>query len=376
MRNSYLIIISCIFTIALPYILLFIYTFYNFNNEFRSSFKSLEQLNFHEKYSDKIHHIRNPIILDWLWKEPKAEDLLFTEINSIKNKDIIVLFQGDSYMEQLPLSKNNISAKLVQKFNSQKKVGFVNAGTSSYSPSLMSLQLDILEKDFNILPNIVISYIDLTDLEDENCRYKNNKVFENGILKSVKSDNYSLYRTVYNYSKIYGLSRIFLSKKSKISKTFHLINFKFEYGLKKSGIRFYKKYISNLKSDKEKLRKCYGKEIVNYSLNDVRTKYFEQQVDEYLKKMQKKKHIEKIFLVTFPHKGDFNKLHINVADVIDSIVEKKKNILHINFSESLLKDRNFNHENIWAADQVHVNPENDANLFTKKILKELSEYLK
>ena len=76
----------------------------------------------------------------------------------------------------------------------------------------MSLQLDILEKDFNILPNIVISYIDLTDLEDENCRYKNNKVFENGILKSVKSDNYSLYRTVYNYSKIYGLSRIFLSK--------------------------------------------------------------------------------------------------------------------------------------------------------------------
>ena len=124
----------------------------------------------------------------------------------------------------------------------------------------MSLQLDILEKDFNILPNIVISYIDLTDLEDENCRYKNNKVFENGILKSVKSDNYSLYRTVYNYSKIYGLSRIFLSKKSKISKTFHLINFKFEYGLKKSGIRFYKKYISNLKSDKEKLRKCYGKD--------------------------------------------------------------------------------------------------------------------
>ena len=106
-------------------ILLFIYTFYNFNNEFRSSFKSLEQLNFHEKYSDKIHHIRNPIILDWLWKEPKAEDLLFTEINSIKNKDIIVLFQGDSYMEQLTLSKNNISAKDIfyQTYNPKKSIG-------------------------------------------------------------------------------------------------------------------------------------------------------------------------------------------------------------------------------------------------------------
>ena len=77
-------------------------------------------------------------------------------------------------------------------------------------------------------------------------------------------------------------------KNLKSQKTFHLINFKFEYGLKKSGIRFYKKYISDLKSDKEKLRKCYGKEILNYSLNDGRTKYFEKQVEEYLKKMRKK----------------------------------------------------------------------------------------
>ena len=35
-----------------------------------------------------------------------------------------------------------------------------------------------------------------------------------------------------------------------------LINFKFKYNLKKNGIRFYRKYISNLESDKEKLKKC------------------------------------------------------------------------------------------------------------------------
>jgi hypothetical protein len=278
-------------------------------------------------------------------------------------------------MEQLNNSKNNISTKLVQKFKSKKKVGFINAGISSYSPSLMSLQLDILEEDFKIFPNIIISYIDLTDLEDENCRYKNNKIYENGILKSVKSDNYSMYRTVFNYSRIYGLSRISLSDSSKILKTFQLINFKFKYGLKKSGIRFYRKYISNLESDKEKLKKCYGGEILKYLIHDEKTKYFTDQVKEYLTKMEQKKHIDKIFLVTFPHKGNFNKIHINVADVIDSIVQDKKNITHINFSKTLLNDKNFNYENIWATDQVHLNPENYANLFMKKILEELSKYL-
>ena len=376
MRNSYLVIISCLVSIAVIYMLLFIYTFFNFHNEFKSTFKSLENLNFHEKYSEKIHHIRNERLLDRLWKKPKVEDLLFTTINTLENKEVIVLFQGDSYMQQLTSSKDNISTKLVQKFKSKKKVGFINAGIASYSPSLMSLQLDILEEDFKIFPNIIISYIDLTDFEDENCRYKNNKIYENGILKSVKPESYSMYRTVFNYSRIYGLSKISLSDSSKISKTFQLINFKLKYGLKKSGIRFYRKYISNLESDKEKVKKCYGGEILEYLIHDEKTKYFADQVKEYLTKMEQKKHIDKIFLVTFPHKGNFNKiLKINVADIIDSIVQDKKNITHINFSKTLLNDKNFNYENIWATDQVHLNPENYANLFMKKILEELSKYL-
>ena len=376
MRNSYLVIISSLVSIAVIYMLLFIYTFFNFHNEFKLTFRSLENLNFHEKYSEKIHHIRNEMVLDMLWKKPKVEDLLFTTINTLENKEVIVLFQGDSYMEQLNNSKNNISTKLVQKFKSKKKVGFINAGIASYSPSLMSLQLDILEEDFKIFPNIIISYIDLTDLEDENCRYKNNKIYENGILKSVKPESYSMYRTVFNYSRIYGLSKISLSDSSKISKTFQLINFKLKYGLKKSGIRFYRKYISNLESDKEKVKKCYGGEILEYLIHDEKTKYFADQVKEYLTKMEQKKHIDKIFLVTFPHKGNFNKiLKINVADIIDSIVQDKKNITHINFSKTLLNDKNFNYENIWVTDQVHLNPENYANLFMKKILEELSKYL-
>ena len=56
-------------------------------------------------------------------------------------------------------------------------------------------------------------------------------------------------------------------------------------------------------------------------------------------------------------------------------MQDKKNITHINFSKTLLNDKNFNYENIWIEDQIHLNPENHANLFMKKILEELSKYL-
>ena len=58
-------------------------------------------------------------------------------------------------MEQLtsPVDGNFTSVELVKNFKSKKKVGFLNAGTGSYSPSIMSLQLDVLEKDFKIFPN-------------------------------------------------------------------------------------------------------------------------------------------------------------------------------------------------------------------------------
>ena len=124
MKNSYLIVISCLASIAVIYMVLFIYTFFNFHNEFKFTFKSLENLNFHEKYSQKIHHIRDEMVLDRLWKKPKVEDLLFTTINTLENKEVIVLIQGDSYMEQLTFpgaNKNHISVELVQKFKSKKK---------------------------------------------------------------------------------------------------------------------------------------------------------------------------------------------------------------------------------------------------------------
>ena len=383
MKNSHLVIVSCLVTIILVYIILFIYTFINFNNEFKYAFKSLENLNFHEKYSKKIHHLRAESVLNKLFKKAQVEDLLFSTINEISDKNIIVLFQGDSWMEQLAKGKY-FPADLILQFGNKKKVSFVNAGTSSYSPSLMNLQLDVLQEDFHIFPDIVIAYIDQTDIGDENCRYKNNKIYKNGILDSIQPETYLMYKNLYDYSQIYGLSRIILNNHPKIVKTFQLINFKFKYGLQKNGIRFYRKYISSSKIHKEKIKKCYWEEISKYLIKPTKKdiEYFANSIREYLKKIDQKKHIKKLILVTFPHKehfhvksGKINSYTLNVSDVVDSIIKNKKNIKHINFSKILLNDENFNYENIYIKDEIHLNPTFHKNLFMRKILDELTRYL-
>ena len=395
MRNSYLVILSCLVSIPIIYVILFINTYFNLHNEFKENFKSLENLNFHEKYSKKVHHIRQEKVLDWLWKKPKVEDMMFTTINKLEDKELIVLIQGDSFMEQLTNSSyynqdtnielltngekpKNISVELVQKFKSKKKVGFVSGGTGSYSPSLMNLQLDVLEQDFKILPNIVIAYVDQSDIGDEYCRYKNHRFYENGVLKSIQPESHLMWRETFNYSEIYEKSKIRLKNNSKILQTFFLTNFNFKYGFVKSSTRLYRKYISTNKADKEKLTKCYWGTIEKYLIkhHDTETEYFKNQVKEYLEKMKKKEHIEKIFFVTFPHKKNFNKTYkLNVSDVIESVVKDEKIVTHINFSKILLNDNNFNYENIYLNDGIHLNRDNHANLFMKKILDELSKYL-
>ena len=395
MRNSYLVILSCLVSIPIIYVILFIHTFFNLHNEFQENFKSLENLNFHEKYSKKVHHIRQEKVLDWLWKKPKKEDMMFTTINKLEDKELIVLIQGDSFMQQLTSSAyyrndtnvepftngekpKNISVELVQKFKSKKKVGFVNGGTGSYSPSLMNLQLDVLEQDFKILPNVVIAYVDQSDIGDEYCRYKNHRFYENGVLKSIQPESHLMWRETFNYSEIYEKSKIRLKNKSKILQTFFLTNFNFKYGFVKSSIRLYRKYISTNKVDKEKLTKCYWGTIEKYLIkhHDTETEYFKDQVKKYLENMKKKEHIEKIFFVTFPHKKNFNKTYkLNVSDVIESVVKDEKIVTHINFSKILLNDNNFNYENIYLNDGIHLNRDNHANLFMKKILDELSKYL-
>ena len=71
---------------------------------------------------------------------------------------------------------------------------------------LMSVQIDVLERDFNILPNILVSYIDQTDFGDEVCRYSKNKIYENGKLTKVSATK-GLDKSAFNYTRVMKLSK-------------------------------------------------------------------------------------------------------------------------------------------------------------------------
>ena len=90
----------------------------------------------------------------------------------------------------------------MEKFGKDNNLSFINAAASSYSPTLMNLQLDLLEKDFKIFPDIVVAYIDQVNIGDELCRYKKNKVYSNGKLASINPETDFSGPGWYNYSEL------------------------------------------------------------------------------------------------------------------------------------------------------------------------------
>ena len=68
-------------------------------------------------------------------------------------------------------------------------MGLINSGITSFSPSAMTSQLDILQREFEIIPNIIIAIIDQTDIGDELYRYKNveNDFFSKTLSAEIKS---------------------------------------------------------------------------------------------------------------------------------------------------------------------------------------------
>ena len=378
-------IFSFFLAVILIYILLFFIIFFKVDKIKPNHFNSLEQIDFHKRYSEKIHHIRDQHALNNLFKKDILSDLLFTTINKVNEKDKIILLQGDSWMDQIIFShdKNYPSLKLLQEYGLEKKIEFINGGTSSFSPSLMNLQLDILEEDFEIFPNIVVAYIDQTDIGDENCRYKNQKIFNNGKLFAVRPESYS--HTIWDYTRIYDLIRISISYQSKIIRTFHILNFRLNHGIMRLITKIRTKIKNNFK--KNELIKCHMPVIENYLINPKKAQidYFSNTVENYLKKLESKKHIKKIFLVTFPHKKHLFEIEkettykLNVSEIVENVVMNSKKASHINFSSSIkeiiLNNDKYNFENIWKNDNIHLKSKAHADIFINTILKELNNYL-
>ncbi len=370
-KNIFLIFFSLLISSALVYSLLFIWVAVFEKYKQKNNFTNLENLNFHEEYSNQIHHLRGN---NWphekqniLWKK---EDYLFSTISEFKNERDNYLIQGDSWAEYM-VFKDQIYKSLKDEVN-RLNIGLINSGTSSYSPSPMKVQYKILEEDYGIKPDYIISIIDQTDIGDELCRYKH-KIIENndGTVKSIKREFNT--GAVMDVSKHYNFSRIQLEKKNFIN--FHITNYYIykTYNEIKTRIINIKKFgFKNGDNYKCKFQQIQ-KHLININKQDK--EYFKKRTREYLDYLVSKKYLKKIFIVTFPHKNHFEgKYKVNVSNIIDELNLSSK-IIHINFNK-IIQNNQFKKENIYTLNDPASHLHEDAHvLYIKKIF-EIADYKK
>ena len=141
-------------------------------------------------------------------------------------------------------------------------------------------------KKFNINPDILVIYIDQTDIGDEFCRYKNKKIYsKNGKLERIGREKFS--RATYDYSKLYLYSELnFQSTFNKIIKFQPKTNY---------FIKCNTKRLNNIFKNGYKNRNIYKcgfreimKELENYDSNAERN--FKKSLGEFLEYSYREKY--------------------------------------------------------------------------------------
>jgi hypothetical protein len=120
------------------------------------------------------HHIRG---MDARWSNIRTlQPFVYNEIvgagvASPEDPRNTVLIQGDSWIEQMEII--GAARDVWKRYADEQKVRVVNAGTASYSPSPMTVQLRTLASQFRVRPRAIVALFDQTDVGDEACRYGN-----------------------------------------------------------------------------------------------------------------------------------------------------------------------------------------------------------
>tara|TARA_B100000579_G_C22238715_1_gene579478 strand:- start:70 stop:555 length:486 start_codon:yes stop_codon:yes gene_type:complete len=135
------------------------------------------------------------------------------------------------------------------------------------------------------------------------------------------------------------------------------------------------------------LPKCYWQDIekplIENNLSQIN--YFSDRVKEYIEKISKKEYIEKIFIVTFPHKANLfptkNSLgkevfyKANVQNIVEKISKDYPNIEHINFLDEIRGNEKYLFENAYIDFDPHLKEKFHSDLFLKTILSKLEIYV-
>jgi len=366
MKNLIFKFLSIFLSIFIAYCFIFFYFYVNFEKDFKKNITSQENLYYYKKFSPILHHIRYQ---DSYRFEKKKENLIFDFIKNESDKKII-LFQGDSWFEQIN-DFHGIKNFIEQNLSVFSKI--INAGITSYSPSLINAQYSVLEEYFKIKPNVIVIYIDQTDMGDELCRYKNLlNLNDKDELLSVKMEEFPYSRDTFNLHEKISFSVIGQKKINKVFKTQLYINYKIKKSISKIQKRF------TLLFRNKSNYKCDWKVIENYksSITDEEKQYLKKVIRRLFLKLDNKKFIDKIFVVTHPHKLQLTtkKYPVDVSDIVKTVVNDYKKIEHINFSKILKEDKEFypDFNTIWLNDNIHLN-EINYKKFINKIIQKVKE---
>ena len=305
--------------------------------------------NFINSNVKSLHHLRRHTKI----KTDNLSSLIYNKIGKGNKK---VLIQGDSWAELLEINPKNIDL-LLDIPNTQ----FLLAGTSSYSPSLMSAQLNVIRSQFEESPETIIAIIDQTDLGDELCRYKNLREIINGKVV-VRPDppgtpeHYTLH-SLFNKHEVL---------KSKLPFTIRLI----KYELLVDEI------VNRIENSN---RKCDYNDILGILKNDISDLdllYWDYIFTEYINNVFSSSDLKHLIIVTHPHKNHLNGEYVsNINDLITNTVNKsmyKDQITVLDTFDYNKKD-GVNIEEIFIGNDPysHLKPYYITNYYLPKIIQTL-----
>ncbi len=319
---------SIFYLITLTIILIIFFFIQEKSFEYLSKhFAEEKSYNLIKKYINETNHVRSHVDYSICNENNKPQCLLFNKIAN-NNSSKTVYINGDSWAEGLRIV--DLRENTFSKFSKKNNVEIIFAGTTSYSFSPMLSQLRILNRDWDINPNIIVSIFDQTDIGDELCRYKDYREISSTGDIIVKKFGKNDLDEVYNYQHFLDRHKIFYSDDLKFIKILKLF---------KQQIKKKKRIQSKPKCTFDVIQKYLTKPLL---AEDQR--YIEDVINQYLEKVFQYDSVDKLLIVTHPHKQHFQGVYkLDIGDIIEKVVGKsffKEKITLINFTKKNLLNLN------------------------------------
>ncbi|MDC0425219.1 hypothetical protein OAL91_01970 [bacterium] len=262
------------------------------------------EVKFYRKYENQVNHLRDPSLRSKAVHLNQTSDLLFSSLSQ-QDATHSILITGDSWGEKFATDVDSYQA--LNNFSKSEHINFTLSGISSYSPTLLGVQSNILKRDFDLSFDAAFIVVDNTDIGDELCRYRSVvEVAQNGdkiVKKFGASDKMSAYFT----ETMLYINEVLTSD---------------EYALKKLLLLALKK----LETFEYQHKNCGWTEISQYlyEIKEEDARYFEGSVEYMIKEIKRNSPGIKIHILTVPHRKHISEEYkINTSILIDKYLNKK-----------------------------------------------------